>query len=649
MVFHETFQTLREVFPDIDLRILKAVAIEHYRDVDAACEFVLQEVLPLCEPQKEPDTVRYSQMNGSSSSREIDLKGKSISSGHEEVHANPSPVSEPQCEDVAGSDIKDDALCLNSPQWDAAVANGSASAPSSVDHENFLDTCLLHGSLPPAELEEHQKTDSIIGSCFASYSERRDIASPIHEDPSLILGNALAQDQSFSVPLADQQDLSGVEGTPHTTAVCCDERNFCPSLDNNLSKEGISSVNFQNILSMDPIKVDSTEHGLQPEDHIDTQSLEILPDLLISLPPVQKNSNFEAQPGHVEGCSELLIEQLDLNTSIADCNVQGCTNLIENEGEQLDLNHEVDKFEGSPLVTRSGYNVDIESFEDSIKDAKSNKIMMLSAMESVMSMMKEVELKENKAKHAKEEALNAGQVILKKVEEMKNMLKDEKEKNDLHCGSVYGERAILATEARELQSRLLNLSAQRDYSLSMIGEMQQGLAARLAAAEAEIAAAEHEKSVKEESAMKVLAEHQLLIDMVTQEAVKLKEEEEENNKLREFLIDRGRIVDALQGEIAVVCEDVKSLKVKIDERFPLYSSIQLVHINGSLSSSSASHSVQSEEVSQHSDIMSSSGMVSQEKPVREEFANGESVDKVVVVSEPKVSPEDEWVFFEMEA
>ncbi|KAK1315778.1 hypothetical protein QJS10_CPA05g00900 [Acorus calamus] len=382
----------------------------------------------------------------------------------------------------------------------------------------------------------------------------------------------------------------------------------------------------------------------------DQQDLSGVEDLLITLPPVQKNSNYEVQPGHVEGCNELLIEQLDLNTSIADCNIQGCTNLIENEGEQLDLNHEVvDKFEGSPLVTRSGYNVDIESFEDSIKDAKSNKMIMLSAMESVTSMMKEVELKENKAKHAKEEALNAGQVILKKVEEMKNMLKDEKEKNDLHCGSVYGERAILATEARELQSRLLNLSAQRDYSLSMIGEMQQGLAARLAAAEAEIAAAEHEKSVKEESAMKVLAEHQLLIDMVTQEAVKLKEEEEENNKLREFLIDRGRIVDALQGEIAVVCEDVKSLKVKIDERFPLYSSIQLVQTNGSLSSSSASHSVQSEEVSQHSDMMSSSGMISQEKPVREEFANGESVDKVVVVSEPKVSPEDEWVFFEMEA
>lgn len=40
-----------------------------------------------------------------------------------------------------------------------------------------------------------------------------------------------------------------------------------------------------------------------------------------------------------------------------------------------------------------------------------------------------------------------------------------------HAGEVYGEKAILATETRELQSRLLSLSDERDSSLSILDEV----------------------------------------------------------------------------------------------------------------------------------------------------------------------------------
>ena len=40
-----------------------------------------------------------------------------------------------------------------------------------------------------------------------------------------------------------------------------------------------------------------------------------------------------------------------------------------------------------------------------------------------------------------------------------------------HAGEVYGEKAILATEARELQSRLLSLSDERDKSLKILDEV----------------------------------------------------------------------------------------------------------------------------------------------------------------------------------
>ncbi|KAM2653822.1 hypothetical protein EV2_025411 [Malus domestica] len=59
-----------------------------------------------------------------------------------------------------------------------------------------------------------------------------------------------------------------------------------------------------------------------------------------------------------------------------------------------------------------------------------------------------------------------------KVEELKRMLAHAKDANDIvHAREVFGKKAILATEARELQSRLLNLSDERDKSLAILNEV----------------------------------------------------------------------------------------------------------------------------------------------------------------------------------
>lgn len=42
------------------------------------------------------------------------------------------------------------------------------------------------------------------------------------------------------------------------------------------------------------------------------------------------------------------------------------------------------------------------------------------------------------------------------------------------AGEVYGERSILTTEVNELENRLLNLSEERDKSLSVLDEVRAG-------------------------------------------------------------------------------------------------------------------------------------------------------------------------------
>lgn len=119
-------------------------------------------------------------------------------------------------------------------------------------------------------------------------------------------------------------------------------------------------------------------------------------------------------------------------------------------------------------------------------------------MESLRSMVKEVEIQEKAAEHAKKEALTGGLDVLSKVDDLRQMLQHAKKTNEMvvylwfcryfldcnekdswikfliwwqHAGEVYGEKSILATEAWELQSRILKLSDQGDESLLSMDEV----------------------------------------------------------------------------------------------------------------------------------------------------------------------------------
>ena len=53
----------------IDLRVLKAVAIEHSKDADAAIEFILSEVMPSPGVQREDSISSYLHLQNSSKSQ----------------------------------------------------------------------------------------------------------------------------------------------------------------------------------------------------------------------------------------------------------------------------------------------------------------------------------------------------------------------------------------------------------------------------------------------------------------------------------------------------------------------------------------------------------------------------------------------------
>ncbi|KAL9252365.1 hypothetical protein AKJ16_DCAP18399 [Drosera capensis] len=232
--------------------------------------------------------------------------------------------------------------------------------------------------------------------------------------------------------------------------------------------------------------------------------------------------------------------------------------------------------------------------EEIVEDAKRNKKILNSEMQSVVQMIREVEFQEKALAKVKEMAANGGSDILAEVEEIRKIVVHAKEANDMQAGEVYGEKAILTTEMKELQARLLCMSGERDESLCILNKMQQALQERLNSVQEEVRAAEKKKLETEESARVLLAKEKEIMEKVVEESKILQQEAEENAKLRDFLMNRGRIVDTLQGELSVICQDVKLLKERFYSGAPLSDSLTLSnHLSSFVASSRSASSTNS--------------------------------------------------------
>ncbi|KAG6402959.1 hypothetical protein SASPL_135174 [Salvia splendens] len=240
----------------------------------------------------------------------------------------------------------------------------------------------------------------------------------------------------------------------------------------------------------------------------------------------------------------------------------------------------------SSMCSQHGTNID--NLEEIIANARNNKKTLFMEMESVINLMKQVEVKEHAAEQAKTEAARVEMDLQNEIKELKITIKHAKESNDMHAGDVCGEKVILTTELRDLHTRLVSLSNDRDKSLADLDEMRQCLEVRLAAAENEIESAVVKRFEDEKCGKLSLIKEKLIMEQVVQESKNLRQQAEDNAKLHAFLVDRGQLVDTLQGEIAVICQDVKQLKEKFDQRLPLSRSLFSTQTSFLLASSNSS-------------------------------------------------------------
>ncbi|KAG2267558.1 hypothetical protein Bca52824_062113 [Brassica carinata] len=462
MGFTSVYRSLTQIFPQVDARMLRAVAIEHPKDPDEAASVVLSEILP------------------------------SLPTDSTQSRTKSSPI-ERDLEDAVSKYNHDALLVASSSETIPLVTTGrvhDTSAPSALPNVGPGVVCHKDvgseeqvqslGKAPGQELGNYD----FFGKCF-------DVPSPILPPPQIDLLH-VTEDHLASVFPQDNAEST---------------RDFRQKLGFHMTWN-------------------------QAEDSITS---------IGSLNAAEKGSCFEVGKGSVAS------ENGDTESKSSVTSVNGDT-------------------EVGGAFSSSTHGCSVDHLEEIIEDAKTNKKTLLAVMDSVTNLMKEVELEEKDAEKSELEAARGGLDTLEKVEEFKKMLKHAREANDINAGEVYGEKSILATEAKELENRLLNLSEERNKSLAVLDEMRETLEIRLAAALEMKKAAEQEKKAKEETALKALAEQEAIMKKVVKESKLLQQEAEQNSKLREFLMDRGQVVDSLQGEISVICQDVKLLKEKFDNR-----------------------------------------------------------------------------------
>ncbi|KNA04100.1 hypothetical protein SOVF_202830 isoform B [Spinacia oleracea] len=406
MGFNSVYQALVELFPQVDARLLKAVAIEHAKDPDGAVEAILTEVLPFTSEKKFP-VVRN---NGKTAEM-------------------PSSLI---LESVPGEDANDSPL-VN----DAHNVDGDSLASSFYD-ANDTDE-LQNGNTRNEDLMPITRCEETIVE--ASQAEKLVVASGslINEcsKDDFIQGSGDYEGESF-VPSCDYQDkrTDDVDKTNEASSSTANTEN--PEAD----------VCLNNCLdaNQDCVK-DAPAFDYHPEQ----QSLDCdLSDRASTEPEAEKEMSFF--DGHNEEMSSYVNADLDFQDfPVIDDSAEGEMSL-------------------STIVTQSGQICRINLVEGIIEDAKNYKDVLLSATESILRLIEDVEHQENEAEQAKAAAARGGLDILEKVEEVKKMLKHAKEANEMHAGEVYGEKSILATEVRELQTRLFGLTDEKNKSLAILDE-----------------------------------------------------------------------------------------------------------------------------------------------------------------------------------
>ncbi|KAG6528575.1 hypothetical protein ZIOFF_010754 [Zingiber officinale] len=486
MGYKEVFAGLLEIFPQVDYRILKAFAIEHPKDIDAAAVSIVDILPSLTTSYDTSCTVQDTNEVKHPSTSVVLLFDSAAEKVKEPMFSGHQEDEEPTSlkKSLAGEDTVSSGSFSSDNRVPSCFVENDSREPQVcfVNHLKELERPTSDDHVSK-ELNEHSdfNLNARENGFDLNLVEKVTLPSKLYEFEEFVDShNNLSHDDEcpFDQPVVQQSSIrkSDTDDFHH------------------------ESETFRNLDSSVP----ASFHINDP--HSPFESKNMVSDFIarekvmsvgnFSLNCSNEQLGYPVQPLRTQNLSELETDDVVLDFRISNADIKVCetaysSDLAVDEVATITRDFKNPQSKSSDegvaengvllanadnpctgLLTRSGHFVDIEDLRGLISDAKSSKVNLFSAVESMTSMMKEVELHEERSKHAKEAASSAAEDILSDAEELKKILIHAKEAKDMvHAGEIYGEKAILATEARELQYRLFGLSNDTKKSLTLIGEV----------------------------------------------------------------------------------------------------------------------------------------------------------------------------------
>ncbi|XP_051225518.1 uncharacterized protein [Lolium perenne] len=632
MAFKQVFYALREVFPQVDLRILKAVASQYSSDVDAAVGFVFSDVLPAVSEPTEThyalQDIDYAEHDHTDSKKPNLHSGRIplVDLGAQEDASVLFGTSAENSRTVGGCNPfleYDGPFCSNNKiencsQIEDKVVINETKNPTTEMNSLLQEHYFQVGSSQTSAIEPHMidYEQSASGGCSDHCASGKDIVSPEAEN----IGNPKQYNDNFE--LSDLFASSGSMlplflGSSSGCAVK-HEGQMPLRLSNAVSEHDITSSEDNCYLETLFVNFHSKEDSQTSKNLLDAPTFHTLPkanenydlqvlfenidntgkesgvlhiaenlpelnnlandgsfhNLFAELSTVDKTteapSNFPGKGGsdrvHKEELT--LIHSNNCGTSNSTCNFNDDKHFVcpiveldafrPNEEWKMPGAH---KSEGILDISTHSYH--ITDLNKNISDTTKSKELLTSLYESTIMRMKEVELQEENSRLAKQNANKAHQNYLAMVEHFTQLIENSKESNDKQAQVVGEEKCLLVALTQDLQSRLAKLSAQRDEALATVQEIKCELDARLATSMEEEAIALEDIMQTEKVALLVRKDKESTVGSIMEESRKLQKESEENILLRGLLLDQGRLIDIMQGEISSIHANVVAMKERI--------------------------------------------------------------------------------------
>jgi hypothetical protein len=613
--------TLRVMFPQVDVRILKGTVLEG-NDIDAAVEFILMEVLEQPSTGKVDERLAKELISGSFGTAELRQ-----SPGDKRASSAKNHYAQDQNPFMAG--IMGDMFNVGGSSAESVTSYVDRKPLIDLDDLEVRSDNTAEGSKLP--VQESSPIDIPVGVARVNVQESLSYENPL-KSPYIVMSESLTESEPDTLVRYQDSGRTWMDaGKTVTESPSADNKPVQPPVETEAKDESayVAESLYGSVLDVtteaDYTGGDAGGHKLEDlwsdeektlEKHISSKGSRWAYDSDDDYSDLQgsKSSLLAAPSGQFDGMSRYSDEGSRLMES----------SVLEETYDGLFSSG------ADSMMNSCSQILGVDALDELVNGAKSDKDALVAAIEEMRIMRSKVEEAEAASQQAKKAALTGGLDVLEKVDEMRAMLVRAREANEMHAGEVYGEKAVLGTESQELQRRLAQLKAEKEKAFKSVAEMRATLQARIDRANEEREAAEAEKHLKEENARSLLAVEEELMAKVAQESRDLDAEEEACTKLRDFLIERGSIVDSLQGEVAIICEDVEVVKKQLDEGILSGGSgfLQMLGNSRSLSNSVNAGNSQFGALSQSGSSYQSATRAGESESNTEELVNSELVEDI---------------------